>query len=140
MTGLANPSGRLPFTIAKQESDYSAKVVTDPPGIVEYSEGVLIGYRWFDDKGIDPLFPFGFGLSYTTFEYSRINVKQIDTTRYSVGLQVLNTGHKGGWSIVQLYLSYPESVKLPPMNLKSFKKVFVAAGGVEKVFLSLARI
>jgi Glycosyl hydrolase family 3 C-terminal domain len=72
--GTWNPSGRLPFTIARQESDYGARIQYGEQ-VVTYSEGLNVDYRWFDAHGIDPLFEFGFGLSYSAFEYSRLEVE-----------------------------------------------------------------
>jgi hypothetical protein len=72
--GRWNPSGRLPFTIAKQESDYGTRIQRGER-VVAYSEGLNVDYKWFDAHGIDPLFEFGYGLSYTAFEYSRLGVE-----------------------------------------------------------------
>ena len=76
--GDYNPSGRLPYTIAKKREDYGADVLYSSPDTIPqitYSEGLLIDYRWFDAKNIAPRFEFGFGLSYTTFEYASIEVE-----------------------------------------------------------------
>lgn len=81
--GDVNPSGRLPYTIAKKREDYPADVLynstlTNPP--INYTEGLLIDYRWFDAKKIAPRFEFGFGLSYTTFEYSDLSILKTGST------------------------------------------------------------
>ena len=80
--GYYNPSGRLPYTIAKRREDYGVDVLytsPDPIPQITYSEGLLIDYRWFDSKDITPRFEFGFGLSYTTFEYGYLEVQICDT-------------------------------------------------------------
>jgi Glycosyl hydrolase family 3 C-terminal domain len=80
--GDYNPSGRLPYTIAKKREDYAADVLYSSPDSIPqitYHEGLLIDYRWFDAKNIAPRFEFGFGLSYTTFEYGRLDVQSRET-------------------------------------------------------------
>jgi len=80
--GYYNPSGRLPYTIAKKREDYGVDVLyssPDPIPQITYSEGLLIDYRWFDSKNITPRFEFGFGLSYTTFEYGYLEVQIFET-------------------------------------------------------------
>lgn len=95
--GAWNPTGRLPYTIAKQLTDYSAQVITTNPGPIlqiNYTEGLLIDYRWFDAKNITPRFEFGFGLSYTQFEYSNLQVSKINDQG---GLNSVDANNQGTW-------------------------------------------
>lgn len=141
--GDVNPSAKLPFTVAKKEEDYCCKLVTAEPGLIEYAEGINIGYRWFDSKDIPPLFEFGFGLSYTTFEYSDLKIAESSRSSSSnnngddddksavitVSLNVKNTGALDGAEVVQLYLGLPQHTHSAPKNLKGFEKVQLPAGG-----------
>ncbi|KAG1291201.1 hypothetical protein G6F66_008014 [Rhizopus arrhizus] len=106
LTGKVNPSGRLPYTIAKMASDYNVKI--DPSAEVVYKEKLLMGYKWFDAQNITPQFPFGHGLSYTNFTYSDLNGSLDDT------------------EVVQAYLNFPESIKESPKVLvKKGKKTAI---------------
>ncbi|KAG1315549.1 hypothetical protein G6F60_008026 [Rhizopus arrhizus] len=106
LTGKVNPSGRLPYTIAKKASDYNVKI--DPSAEVVYKEKLLMGYKWFDAQNITPQFPFGHGLSYTNFTYSDLN------------------GSLDGAEVVQAYLNFPKSIKESPKVLvKKGKKTAI---------------
>lgn len=98
---------------------------------VDYAEGIFVGYRYYDEKGIKPLFPFGHGLSYTTFEYSNLTVSENeikDDKTLTVMVDVTNTGDRDGMEIVQLYVSDKEtSVRRPVRELKGFEKLFLKA-------------
>lgn len=143
VTGKVNPSGRLPYTIAKKASDYAAK--PDPNTQVNYSEGLLLGYKWFDAHNIEPQYPFGHGLSYTNFTYSKLKVKA--SKGHSKGsnvsviatVTVANTGKYDGNEIVQAYISFPESAGEPPKNLRGFEKVFVKKGSQETVKIEFTK-
>lgn len=108
---------------------------------VEYKEGVFVGYRYYDAKNIEPLFPFGFGLSYTNFEYSNlsINKKEItDTDTVSISMNVKNTGSRAGKEIVQLYIKDVESsMTRPEKELKGFEKVELQPGEEKTVSFTL---
>ncbi|KAI9310365.1 glycoside hydrolase superfamily [Dichotomocladium elegans] len=131
--GDVNPSGRLPYTIAKQASDYVAHIITEELDI-PYTEGVYIGYRHFDKNNIDPLYEFGYGLSYTTFEYSHLKVVVLQNKKtVKASLTIANTGDVDGHEIVQAYISYPEGVDQPPKVLRGFEKVAVKKGKKSKV-------
>ncbi|MCU5380711.1 glycoside hydrolase family 3 C-terminal domain-containing protein [Bacillus cereus] len=126
--GDANPSGKLAETFPKVLSDNPSYLNFPGEGDkVEYKEGVFVGYRYYDKKQIEPLFPFGFGLSYTNFEYSNISIdkKEIkDTDTVSVRVNVKNTGSIAGKEIVQLYIKDVESSMIrPEKELKGFEKV-----------------
>ncbi|PHZ09656.1 glycoside hydrolase family 3 protein [Rhizopus microsporus ATCC 52813] len=138
VTGKVNPSGRLPYTIAKKASDYPIK--PDPAQNVVYKEKLLMGYKWFDAHNVTPLFPFGHGLSYTSFTYSGLTVK-VDvfgkSIKVSVTVTIKNTGHLDGAEIPQLYLSFPESANEPPKLLRGFEKVFIKADKEEEIRFEL---
>ncbi len=160
LSGKVNPSGKLPITIEREFADsvdpdyvpegeqlYSgwndeqeaARAVSD----VHYDEGVFVGYRWYDAKGIEPLFPFGHGLSYTTFEYSGIEVskKHFSTDEtVEVCVTITNTGSRAGAEIVQLYVSDAEaSLPRPPLELKGFRRVELEAGASKTIHFALDR-
>ena len=141
LTGKVNPSGRLPFSVPFKYEDGPIKTERQYPGIKEegdqfwqthYDEGVYVGYRWYDSKGVLAQFPFGHGLSYTTFEYSNAkaakSVMKADGT-LKVSVDVVNTGDRDGAEIVQLYIADTEaSVDRPSKELKGFEKVYLKAG------------
>jgi beta-glucosidase len=146
VSGDVNPSGKLPFSFPKKLEDNAAisfgQISYPGDGVnEEYKEDILVGYRWFDTKKIAPLFPFGFGLSYTTFEYGKMtSEKKIyspdETIKVSFTLK--NTGKKDGAEAVQLYASQPKaSVMRPAKELKAFKKVFLKAGEIQTVELEV---
>jgi beta-glucosidase len=130
--GDTNPSGKLPFTMPKQLMDSPAHALDAYPGkdgVEVYKEGLLVGYRWFDTNKIEPLFPFGFGLSYTTFGLSNARIEGD-----SVMVDVQNTGPRDGAEVVQLYVK-PNSPRLPrPIKeLKGFAKVWLKSGEIRTV-------
>jgi beta-glucosidase len=131
--GDENPSGKLPVTFPKTWSDSPAH--DHYPGTdlrVRYAEGIYVGYRHFDSKGIDPLFPFGHGLSYTTFTYSDLiidNPRLRERQILSLSMKVRNSGRHPGAEVAQLYLRDLEaSVDRPPRELKGFQRVVLAPG------------
>ena len=141
LTGKVNPSGRLPFSIPFKYEDGPIKTERQYPGIKEegdefwqthYDEGIYVGYRWYDSKEVPVQFPFGHGLSYTSFEYSNANaakpyMKAGGTLKVSV--DVANTGDCDGAEIVQLYIADTEaSIDRPSKELKGFEKVYLKAG------------
>ena len=141
LTGKVNPSGRLPFSVPFCYEDGPIKTERQYPGIKEpgdqywqthYDEGVYVGYRWYDTKDIPVQFPFGHGLSYTTFEYSNAKAAKSSMTAsgtLKVSVDVANTGDYDGAEIVQLYIADPEaSIDRPAKELKGFEKVFLKAG------------
>ncbi|RWS44946.1 glycosyl hydrolase [Bacillus mycoides] len=140
--GDANPSGKLAETFPKVLSD-NPSYLNFPGEVdkVEYKEGMFVGYRYYDAKNIKPLFPFGFGLSYTNFEYSNlsINKKEIkDTETVSVSVNVKNTGSTAGKEIVQLYIKDVESsMTRPEKELKGFEKVELQPGEEKTVNFTL---
>ncbi|CAG7851633.1 Probable beta-glucosidase L; AltName: Full=Beta-D-glucoside glucohydrolase L; AltName: Full=Cellobiase L; AltName: Full=Gentiobiase L; Flags: Precursor [Serendipita indica DSM 11827] len=154
--GATNPSGRLPFTIAKQRSDYPADILytsTEEIPQINYTEGLLIDYRWFDAKKIAPRFEFGFGLSYTKFDYSALAVwpyaskggprLTTDPTLFeniaTVTFILCNKGPLEGTEIPQLYLEFPKSANSPPQLLKGFEAVSLKKGETRVVKFDLTR-
>ncbi len=133
--GDVDPSGKLPFTFPKSLKDTPAEALGTFPGdndVAEYKEGILVGYRWYDTKKIEPLFPFGYGLSYTNFEFSDVrsdlNKYQSDG-RILVSVNLKNTGSYPGKETVQLYVHAVNSkVMMPDKQLKAFKKVELKPG------------
>jgi beta-glucosidase len=123
--GNVNPSGKLPFSFISDYNQSPAfKEYKDKSLKIHYNEGVFVGYRYLDINNLEPAFPFGFGLSYTTFEYSNLSVKQLQDKNFEISLRVRNTGKVPGDEIVQLYVSEIEcSVPRPVKELKSFSRV-----------------
>ncbi len=145
--GEINPSGKLPVTYPKKLEEHPAhKSKKRFPGDLEelkiyFDEGIYVGYRYFDKHQVEPFFPFGFGLSYTTFEMSNI---QLDKTNlqgqgiFTVSVDVKNTGEKLGAEVVQVYLSDDEcSVDRPPKELQGFEKVYLEPGEKKTVSIKL---
>ena len=141
--GKINPSGKLPWTMPVNIIDSPAHATKSFPGgkTVNYAEGILIGYRWFDTKNIAPLYPFGYGLSYTTFAFENAKANKTsyaENETISVSVDVKNTGKVDGKEVVQLYASKSDSkVSRASKELKGFKKVLVKAGNSETVTITL---
>lgn len=140
--GVVNPSGKLPVTFPKRLEDTSAYPYF--PGECShhvYGEGIFVGYRYFDKKKIEPLFPFGYGISYTTFQYSAIRADRSqmkDTDTVTVSVDVTNTGCVKGKEIVQIYVSDEKSrLKRPEKELKAFGKVELEPGETKTLTFTL---
>jgi beta-glucosidase len=159
--GEVSPSGKLPISLERRWEDnatynsyYDPKLgmgqsgdARDPSGVarghVAYKEGVLLGYRHFDKTGIKPLFPFGFGLSYTTFKYSNLKVTPVSVKGgkpVMVSFDITNTGKREGAEVAQVYVSDKHSkIDRPVKELKGFAKVSLKPGETRKVTVSLNR-
>ena len=149
--GEVNPSGKLPLSFPSSESDTWLGDPLNPgqyPGVkgpsgwqdATYAEELLIGYRWYDAKRRDPLWPFGHGLSYTTFQYTNLSVSGAlspSTPTINMTFALRNVGFVTGAEAVQLYLSYPEAALEPPRVLKGFQKIQLLPAQVELVKLTL---
>ncbi|QMV18919.1 beta-glucosidase [Granulicella sp. 5B5] len=149
LLGKADPAGRLPVTWATRLEDYPA---TDPAhpersakgvdGKTTFSEGVDIGYRWFDAQHIQPLFPFGYGLSYTTFAYSGLKVEPSASHGLDVTVTLRNTGKVAGDEVPQVYLGAPQKppagAQFAPRKLAAFVRVSLAPGESKTVILHVA--
>ena len=134
LLGLNNPGGKLPMTWAKSLDDYPANSPAHPErssqgvnGKTTFSEGVLVGYRWFDDQHIDPLYPFGYGLSYTHFALSDLKVTPIPDGGATVTVTVRNTGSVRGDEVPQVYLAGPANppsgAQFAPKTLAAFDRI-----------------
>ncbi len=146
LAGKTSPAGRLPVTWGKSLTDYAA---TDPKhpersmkgvdGKTTYSEGVNVGYRWFDKEKIDPLFAFGHGLSYTTFDYSGLKVAKSPDGGLEVKVRIRNTGSAASDEVPQVYLGAPSEipagVQFPVRALVAFDRIHLAAGEAKTVTL-----
>jgi len=144
--GDVNPSGKLPCTFPKQLADSPAHALNAYPGtngVETYVEGLLVGYRWFDTKKIEPLFPFGYGLSYTTFKYSGLKLvpdKDPKNPAVTVEFTLANTGKREGAAVAEIYVQpLNPSVTRPLKELKGFAKVSLKAGERQKVSVRLDR-
>jgi beta-glucosidase len=138
--GQTDPGGHLPVTFPTSLSQVPASTTAQFPGngtTVQYSEGINVGYRWYDAKDLTPLFPFGFGLSYTQFAFSHLTVQGpsvVDGTRdVRVAATVTNTGKRAGSEVAQLYLADPSASGEPPRQLAGFQRVNLAPGASTRV-------
>jgi beta-glucosidase len=157
LTGRTNPSGKLPFTIEKEFAD-SPGCVNGPVdrgakgfhsqnpkanACINYREGIFVGYRWYDHEHIQPLFPFGYGLSYTTFKYSRLKLSNDGLAgggSLTASFTVENTGKVAGAEIAQLYVQAPKGgVERPVKELKGFRRIFLLPGESATVKLNLTQ-
>ena len=135
LSGKEFPSGKLPFTMPVTLNQSPAHALGNYPGRdlkVNYEEDILVGYRWFDTKGIEPQYPFGYGLSYTTFEISNTATDKKEYNKedeITVEFNIKNSGKFDGAEVVQIYASQPVcSVLRPKKELKGFQKVFLKSG------------
>jgi beta-glucosidase len=138
--GDVNPSGKLPVTFPASDGQMPARSTVEYPGDgddVYYSEGLLVGYRWYDATGRTPLFPFGYGLSYTSFRTSNLTVTRHGKT-ITAKVTVTNTGKRAGAQVVQLYAGSPASAKEPPRRLEAYAKIALGAGKSGRVTLTFA--
>jgi beta-glucosidase len=151
--GDVNPSGKLPMTFPKSEADLPHTTVIQPPPhsqgaspvmrmegakasfSVHYDEGVKVGYKWYDAEKKPVLFPFGFGLSYTTYAYSDLRVKPGSST--TVTFKVTNTGSRAGAEVTEVYAALPANAEEPPKRLVGWSKVQLAPGESKEVSVSI---
>lgn len=148
LTGKVNPSGKLPFTMPLATADGPLKSPRQYPGIQEegkewwqeyYTEGIFVGYRWYDTKGIAVQYPFGHGLSYTSFEISDASVKK-SGKGFKVSATLKNTGERAGAEVVQLYIRDSEaSVERPSKELKGFEKIYLEPGASRRLEFSIGQ-
>ena len=149
ITGKISPSGKLPISIeAKLEDNPSSanyhenvdrvrSTTINPHARVEYREGLFMGYRGYEKTGVKPLFPFGFGLSYTSFDYSNLEIKA-EGKEFVVSFDVKNTGKVAGAEVAQVYVGDDEcSLVRPAKELKGFDKVYLKAGETKRVSVRL---
>ncbi len=143
LMGDANPSGKLPFTFPVRLEDNGAHKLGEYPGNGEitYNEGIYVGYRWTDKEKIKPLFPFGHGLSYTTFQYGKVSANKKGITandQITFSVNIKNTGNRDGAEVIQLYINdIKSSLPRPVKELKGFKKVYLKAGEEQTVIFTV---
>ena len=146
--GDVNPSGKLPLTFPRTADQIPTNTAEQWPGVngsSAYSEKLDVGYRWYDAHQVQPLFPFGFGLSYTTFGLSDLKVSPAKLagtyakSNVEVDLQVKNTGKRDGAEVIQVYVEQPETNEEPPRQLRAFTKVVLKAGESQRVHMSLSQ-
>jgi beta-glucosidase len=150
--GEVNPSAKLPVTFAKDDAQLPHPVVPGLEGVsakspnrehkvkpfdLNYTEGAKVGYKWFEATNKQPLFPFGFGLSYTTYAYSGLTV---DDASHTVHFTVRNTGHREGTEIAQVYVALPSAAKESYKRLAAFQRVKLAPGQSKEVTLTLNQL
>lgn len=141
--GKVDPGGHLPVTFPTKLADVPAAKHARFPGVngkVHYSEGLLVGYRWYEAKHITPMFPFGFGLSYTHFRYSDLHLNRSDVdgvTPIKVSARVTNDGKVTGTDVAQLYLGMPAATGEPPRKLVDFRRVTLAPGQSKVVHFTI---
>ncbi len=142
--GITNPSGKLPASFEKKWADNPVfNSYYDPLGTkhVAYTEGLMVGYRYYDTKNVEPLFPFGYGLSYTTFDYSNLQIMPDQTDEPNsvrVSFDVTNTGGVSGAEVAQLYIGQPAAQVVRPVHeLKGFSKVYLNSGEKRTITLKL---
>lgn len=158
LAGDANPSGKLPFTFPVKLEDNAAHQMGEYPGNKEelaagkgkdqknpinitYNEGIFVGYRWHDTKNIKPLFSFGHGLSYTTFEYGKVHADKTQMAqdgKITFTVSIKNTGKREGAEVAQLYISdLKSSVPRPVKELKGFEKINLKPGEQKEVSFTI---
>ena len=141
--GDANPSGHLPVTFPTSLSQVPANTAAQWPGTngtVQYSEGLKVGYRWYDASNLTPLFPFGYGLSYTSFSFSNLSISPLTTGgATTVTATVTNTGSRQGADVAQLYLTDPASSGEPAKHLEGFARVDLQPGQSQTVTFQLTQ-
>lgn len=140
--GKVNPSGKLPISFLKHPKDASTADTYPGDGkVAEFTDGIYVGYRHLDEDHIEPLFPFGYGLSYTTFAYDHLKITPKGPKAHAdrkVSFDVTNTGSQAGSEVAQLYMGLPETnAKEPPKQLKRFKKVFLKPGETKHITFQL---
>jgi beta-glucosidase len=147
LLGKANPAGRLPMTwptelkqmVAQDPANHPERTNSGVGGKTTYSEGIFMGYRWFDQQNLKPLFPFGYGLSYTTFQYSGLKVAQAKDGGLDVSFTVKNDGKVAGDDVPQVYIGAPKTApagaQFAVHALVQFDRVSVPAGQSKNVAL-----
>ncbi|HET7013646.1 MAG TPA: glycoside hydrolase family 3 C-terminal domain-containing protein [Streptosporangiaceae bacterium] len=141
--GDANPSGHLPVTFPTSLSQVPASTAaqwTGTNGTVQYSEGVDVGYRWYDSHSLTPMFPFGYGLSYTSFSFSNLAVGTLPQGgAATITAKVTNTGTRAGADVAQLYVTDPAASGEPPKQLEGFVRVNLQPGASQTVTFQLTQ-
>ncbi len=144
LMGDVDPGGRLPVTFPAGETEQPAGTPLQYPGVNNeqaYSEGVFVGYRWYDARDVEPLFPFGHGLSYTDFEYSGLRVRALRSGEAEVIFEVRNSGSREGIEVAQVYVGAPPAPDVPmeEKQLAGFRRLDLKAGESRRVTIRIAR-
>ena len=139
LTGLVNPSGKLPTTFPKRIKDTPAYSCYPGENLqMSYDEKLLIGYKWYDRKKIEPLFHFGHGLSYTNFEYSNLRISNSDKNNFTCSFNIENVGDISGFEISQCYISFMNCDEDEPIKkLQGFDKTYINSGEIKKIEICL---
>ena len=141
--GGTDPSGHLPVTFPTSLSQVPASTTAQWPGqggTVQYSEGIDVGYRWYDARGLTPLFPFGYGLSYTSFSFSNLTIGSLAAGgAATVSATVTNTGSRAGADVAQLYVTDPAASGEPPRQLEGFARLNLQPGASQTVQFPLTQ-
>ena len=139
LTGLVNPSGKLPTTFPKHIKDTPAYSCYPGENLqMSYDEKLLIGYKWYDRKKIEPLFHFGHGLSYTNFEYSNLRISNSDKNNFTCSFNIENVGDISGFEISQCYISFMNCDENEPIKkLQGFDKTYINSGEIKKIEICL---
>ena len=135
--GDVNPSAKLPITFPMADTDQPQQAISQTDMQVVYSEGLKMGYRWYDAQGIAPLFPFGHGLSYTSFAYSNLATTLAADGTLTISFTLKNTGQRSGAEVAQIYAALPADAGEPPKRLIGWQKVQLAAGESKSVSLTV---
>jgi beta-glucosidase len=143
--GDVNPSGKLPITFPKRDADLphptlvmplpNQQSAPEPTPDINYTEGLKVGYKWYDAENKQTLFPFGFGLSYTTFSYSQLKVTHGEQVQ--VTFDIKNTGSRAGAEVAQVYLGLPASAGEPPKRLVGWEKVQLGPGETRSISVTV---
>ncbi len=140
--GIAEPAGRLPVTFPVGLDADPMQSQEQYPGVAgnyNYTEGLLVGYRWYDATGTAPMFPFGHGLGYSTFSYSGLNLSTAADGAVTAAFTVTNSGGRAGSTVPQVYVGYPGATGEPPRQLRGFSKVTLNAGASTQVSITMDR-
>jgi beta-glucosidase len=143
--GKVDPSGKLPITFPESEAQLPRRQIQEPPpgeGFfdVEYIEGLKVGYKWYEANHMKPLFPFGYGMSYTTFSFTNLAVTPTSTDGVSnigVSFDLKNTGSRAGAEVAQVYVGLPPSTNEPPRRLVAWTKVHLDPGQLRRVTVTI---
>lgn len=143
--GKVDPSGKLPITFPKSESDLPRRQIQGPPPgggyfDVSYTEGLKVGYKWYEANQIRPLFPFGYGLSYTKFSFSNLKVAPASTdgtTDIKVSFDLKNSGSRAGAEVAEIYAGFPAGANEPPKRLVGWAKANLTPGETRRVTVTI---
>lgn len=137
LTGAVNPSGKLPLSFPRAEADLPQAAISATDLAVVYREGLAMGYRWYDARALEPLFPFGHGLSYTRFAYRNLSASLGADGQAEVRFELANTGAVTGTEVAQVYVSLPPIAGAPPQRLVAFQPVTLAPGASQAVSIQV---